>query len=265
MRKFLFFLILVAIALSYAFKLDEAIANRLSFLNDFKQYYLQKIADVSYTVDKYFDQLKTIENLNTQNEELKKYEVLHQEAIQKLNELSKIDSDLKVETKSNSKLINVISYENFNDFTKVILNYEKNDSKISALITTDDYAAGIAINEENQTMGLLNGNKKCSYAVFIGDAKVPGIVNYSKEKQEYVFINYIPIWQEINIGDEVITSGMDDVFYEGVKVGKVMEIEKYPTMQKAYIKPYANILNQKYYFIYTNSKEPIKKDKEASK
>ena len=253
MRKFVFFLILLAIGLSYAFKVDEAIANRLTFLNDFKQYYLQKIADVAYTVDKYFDQLNTIETLNTKNEDLEKYKILHQESNQKLKELSKINDNLKDDLNSKAKLINVVSYENYNDFTKVILNYKKENSKISALITTDNYAAGIAIKDEKQTFGLLNGNKKCSYAVFIGSTKVPGIVNYSKQKQEYIFINYIPIWQEINIGDEVITSGMDDVFFEGVKVGKVMEIEKYPTMQKAYIKPYANILNEKYYYIYTNS------------
>ncbi len=252
MRKFLFFLILVAIALSYVFKIDEAIANRLTFLNDFKQYYLQKIADITYSVDKYFNQLNTIEELNTQNEKLKKYQILHQETTQKLNELSNINDNLKENINSNTELINVISYENFNDFTKVILNYQKTDEKISALITTDNYAAGIAINEENQTMGLLNGNKKCSYAVFIGQKKVPGIVNYSNEKKEFIFLNYIPIWQEIKIGDEVITSGMDNVFFEGVKVGKIVEIEKYPTMQKAYVKPYANILNQKYYFIYRN-------------
>ena len=152
---------------------------------------------------------------------------------------------------------NVISYENYNDYTKVILDYKKQSEDISALITTENFAAGIAIKDKDQTFGLLNGNKKCSYAVFIGDLKVPGIVNYSNERQEYVFLNYIPIWQEINIGDEVITSGMDNVFYEGVKVGKIVEIEKYPTMQKAYVKPYANILKEKYYFVYTNKQAQI--------
>jgi len=255
MRKFIFFIILIAIGLSYAFKLDVAIANRLTFLNDFKIYYLQKVANITYTVDKYFNQLNTIEQLKTQNDELKKYQLLHNQSKQKLEELSNISDNLKENSEHKASLVNVVSYENYNDYTKVILNHKKENSNISALITTDNFAAGIAIKDGEQTFGLLNGNKKCSYAVYIGDTKVPGIVNYSKSKQKYIFLNYIPIWQEINIGDEVITSGMDDVFYEGVKVGKVVEIEKFPTMQRAYVKPYANILKQKYYFIYTNTEE----------
>lgn len=257
MRKFFFFLILLAIGLSYAFKLDVAIANKLTFLNDFKIYYLQKVANISFSIDKYFTQLNTIQTLKTENIQLKKYELLHNQASQKLNELSNISENIKEDLNSNTTLTNVISYENYNDYTKVILNYEKQSEDISALITTENFAAGIAIKDKDQTFGLLNGNKKCSYAVFIGDLKVPGIVNYSNERQEYVFLNYIPIWQEINIGDEVITSGMDNVFYEGVKVGKIVEIEKYPTMQKAYVKPYANILKEKYYFVYTNKQAQI--------
>ena len=32
---------------------------------------------------------------------------------------------------------------------------------------------------------------------------------------------YIPSWMNIYIGDEVITSGMDDIFPQGLKLGKI--------------------------------------------
>ncbi len=49
-------------------------------------------------------------------------------------------------------------------------------------------------------------------------------------------MKYIPIWIEINLGDEVITSGMDNIFFKGLKVGKVVSINKMADQQEAFIK-----------------------------
>ncbi|MCT7557315.1 rod shape-determining protein MreC [Aliarcobacter butzleri] len=66
-------------------------------------------------------------------------------------------------------------------------------------------------------------------------------------------VKFIPIWSDINIGDEVITSGMDNIFFEGLKVGKVLEVSEQANMKVATIKPYVNALKKKYFYIYNDN------------
>jgi rod shape-determining protein MreC len=65
-----------------------------------------------------------------------------------------------------------------------------------------------------------------------------------------MIIKFIPIWSAITKGDEVITSGMDNIFFEGLKVGRITEITTLPDMKIATLKPYANVLEKKYFYTY---------------
>ena len=95
----------------------------------------------------------------------------------------------------------------------------------------------------------MNGNKDCSYAVFLGEGKFPGILTSSDTKDE-VQIKYIPFWANIKKGDEVITSGMDNIFYEGLKVGVVTEVINLADMRIAKVKPYINASKKRYFYLY---------------
>ena len=131
------------------------------------------------------------------------------------------------------------------------------------------------VNKNGNAVGLLNGNKECSYAVFIGEGKAPGIIT-SSENQDELQIKFIPIWAQINKGDEVITSGMDNIFFEGLKVGTIIEVTNLADMKVATVKPYVNVLKKKYFHTYksphqfivnssTNpSKDKIKIDEDAN-
>lgn len=55
---------------------------------------------------------------------------------------------------------------------------------------------------------------------------------------------------DTNVGDEVITSGMDNIFYEGLRVGKVVEIKDFPEMKIATIQPYAKPLKKRFFYTY---------------
>ena len=238
----------------YIFNVDQSVSSNFKFINDIKNFYTEKLVKVEQTLTKYFFQSQTIENLSLENEDLKKYRLLYVEKSLELKEIKDIHSSLK-NYQSDLKLTKVLSYVDFDDFTKVWLDVEKTDSHIQGLIS-ENFAAGIVINKGNQALALLNGNEKSNYAVFIGENKAPGIT-HATSNSNVLLAKFIPIWINIKVGDEVITSGMDNIFFEGLKVGKVVGIRKMADMQEARIEPYVNALEQNFFYIY--SKKVIKK------
>ncbi|MBU3014657.1 rod shape-determining protein MreC [Poseidonibacter lekithochrous] len=259
MRKFLFITLFLLVSLLYLFEVDKLIIKNFTFFNDLKLSYINKVIGISTTVEKYFNQVNNIERLQIENNELKQYKILYTATQKQLDTIKEFVITMDVdETKPNIKLAKVLSYINFNDFTKVWLDQKKEDDSILGLIT-EEYAAGIVINENGKSVALLNGNKESSYAVFIGEDKVPGIITSSKDGKN-LQIQYIPIWADIKIGDEVITSGMDNIFFEGLKVGRIIEENTLPDMQTAIIKPYANVLKKKYFYTYKHYSHDIKEE-----
>jgi rod shape-determining protein MreC len=67
--------------------------------------------------------------------------------------------------------------------------------------------------------------------------------------QNILQAKYIPLWQKVEIGDEVITSGLDGYFYEGYKVGKVININSHETYKVVFIKPYIQVNNKKHFTV----------------
>ncbi|MFA9372594.1 rod shape-determining protein MreC [Poseidonibacter sp.] len=258
MRKLLFFILLIIISLSYLFDLDKLVVKKLTIFNDLKLAYINKVISISTTVEKYFSQASNIERLRAENNDLLEYKILYNTSQKKLDSINELITSINLnEDKSKVTITKVLSYINYNDFTKVWLDHEKKDDTILGLIT-ENYAAGIVVRENDRAVALLNGNKKSSYAVFIGKNKIPGIFMSSNDIRNVV-IKYIPIWAKVNVGDEIITSGMDNIFFEGLKVGKVTKVTKYPDMQIAEIKPYANVLEKKYFYIYEENSRSDKK------
>lgn len=266
MRKFFFIVLFLVVGLSYLLEVDRLIAKNFTFLNDIKLSYINSVIDISTSIEKYFNQASRIDELEIENEELKNYRALYLTTQKKLEGINRfISTNEENQTNIDIKQTKVLSYINFNDFTKVWLDYEKKDDTILGLIT-QDYAAGIVVKEQDRAVALLNGNEKCSYAVFIGESKTPGILTAKKDKS--ILIKFIPMWSEIKVGDEIITSGMDNIFIEGLKVGKVKEIQILPQMKTATVEMYANVLKKKYFYVYKQAaktkKEKLEKTEEQT-
>ncbi len=252
MRKFIFVFLFIIAGLSYLFKIDELLVNKFAFFNDIKISYINKVINISTTIEKHFDQANTIEKLKAENSELKEYKILYATAQSQLNTLKEFLANVDIpENKAKIELVRVLSYINYNDFTKVWLDKRIDDESIFGLIA-DNYSAGIVVNKNGRAVGLLNGNKDCSYAVFIGEGKAPGIITAS-DNQDELQIKFIPIWANISKGDEVITSGMDNIFFEGLKVGRVTEVTNLADMKIATVKSYVNVLKKKYFYTYKSS------------
>lgn len=252
MRKFIFVFLFIIAGLSYLFKIDELLVNKFAFFNEIKISYINKVINISTTIEKHFDQANTIEKLKAENSELKEYKILYATAQSQLNTLKEFLANVDIpENKAKIELVRVLSYINYNDFTKVWLDKKIDDEAIFGLIA-DNYSAGIVVNKNGRAVGLLNGNKDCSYAVFIGEGKAPGIITAS-DNQDELQIKFIPIWANISKGDEVITSGMDNIFFEGLKVGRVTEVTNLADMKIATVKSYVNVLKKKYFYTYKSS------------
>ncbi len=256
MRKFTFIFLFVTAALSYLFEIDELLVKKFTFFNDLKIAYINKVITLSSTTEQYIDQANTIERLKIENDELKEYKILYEASKNQLNSLKEFLTNIDLsENKPKIELVKVISYINYNDFTKVWLDQEIDDDTILGLIT-DNYAAGIVVSRNGRAVGLLNGNKECSYAVFIGENKAPGIIT-SSDNQDELQIKFIPVWSEINKGDEIVTSGMDNIFFEGLKVGRVIEVTNLADMKIATVQPYVNVLKKKYFHTVRNNKKVL--------
>lgn len=264
MRKFFFVLLFIIASLSYLFEVDELLVKKFTFFNDFKISYINKFISISTSIERHFNQANTIENLTIENNELKEYKILYTTTQKQLDAIKEFLVNIELsQAKPKIELVKVLSYINFNDFTKVWLDKKVEDDDILGLIT-ENYAAGIVVNKDGRSVGLLNGNKECSYAIFIGEGKIPGIITAAK-KQDELLIQYIPIWAEIKKGDEVITSGMDNIFFEGLKVGRVVEVTSLPDMKIATVKPYINVLKKKYFYTYKNITPLVNTKKEIEK
>lgn len=243
--------------------------KKITFFNDLKISYINKFINISTSIEKHFNQATTIENLTIENNELKEYKILYTTTQKQLDAMKEFLVHVELtQLKPKIELVKVLSYINFNDFTKVWLDKKPEGEDIIGLIT-ENYAAGIVVNKNGRSVGLLNGNKESSYAVFIGENKVPGIITASKTQDE-LLIKYIPIWAEINKGDEVITSGMDNIFFEGLKVGTIVEITNLPDMKISTVKPYVNVLKKKYFYTYKNNVQvpkqvEVKEEKDSKK
>ena len=121
-------------------------------------------------------------------------------------------------------LVKVLSYATLGTYTKLWVEYEKevNEAKIFGVVK-DGYAIGIAKWVDNHLLAVLNGDKECSYGVYIGENRAPGTLRTLENGQ--IVIDYIPAWQSIKKGDVVRTSGLDGIFFEDVEVGTLGNIK----------------------------------------
>ena len=212
----------------------------LQFTNSLKKDFSSFIVNLKHNFDVYIDQKDTLEKLIKENQFLK--DKIEETAIKYA-----MCKDLKHFNNLNFPNIvftQVISYAALPDFTQIYIDYN-NSFNIPRGLVYNNLAAGIVIkNFKNYSLALLNSNKKTSYTVFIGKNEIPGIF-YGKINT----IKYIPKFKKINIGDVVITSGLDKVFYKGAKVGVITEVIEKDLYQEAKVKLFYNDLNPNFFYV----------------
>lgn len=195
--------------------------------------YLGSIEHLSKMSEDHLFQKKSIRNYREQVENLSQTAQLSVAFASKLNsylqEVNQPPYDPKLE------MVEAVSYANLSDYNRVWLDFKNFDcSKIYGLVHQGS-SAGIAICQDEKPLGLLNGDDKSIYSVLVGESEIPGVATGS---DEFIHVKYIPMWMEPQVGDEVITSGKDKIFFKGIPVGKVVEVIKVDSYQSVLVKPY---------------------------
>ena len=245
--SFLFvFISLLVGALYYTNAIQTPFIESTNYL---KSSYHNGVSIIKKGINKHIYQAEEIATLS---EKLQNYENNHlvmQQLASEVNDLfkankSKLTSDPKVE------LVRAISYEEFGNFNRLWIDIQDyNSSKIYGL-TYQEVVAGIVIPKNNRPLALLNKDIKSTYAVSIGTALAPGIAQGNNN--DNIVVKYIPAWLEIEEGDEVTTSGLDEIFFKGLKVGKVISTTKSQGFQTAIVMPYYNSNEPGYFHMIRN-------------
>jgi rod shape-determining protein MreC len=243
-KKFLYFIIAIIIAISFYFK-NVIKENLLFSFNFIKKEIISSYYIVKLKVNSYFNQAKEIQALTKNNKMYRDYI----ESIYPILSNYKKLKEFKIIHNPKIVFTQAISYANLPDMSSIYIDYsDKNLSHIKGLIYNNK-AAGIVTNSyKNYSLALLNTNPNTSYTVFIGKDKIPGIA-FGGEK---LIIKYIPNYKKINIGDLVVTSGLDRIFYEGVKVGKITSITQKDLYQEAIVKPFYNPYHPTFFYVVDN-------------
>ncbi|MCD8476646.1 MAG: rod shape-determining protein MreC [Sulfurospirillum sp.] len=76
---------------------------------------------------------------------------------------------------------------------------------------------------------------KSIFAVYVGESKMQGIIQGNRKE---VLVRYISQWLQPQVGDEVVTSGLDGIFFEGIKVGVVSKVIEEESSKTVVITPY---------------------------
>lgn len=241
-----FFLMFGALLVGALYYTNVIQAPFISALNNIKSNYLLTTQFIQDQIDKHFFQARHIEEMN---EKLKKYENNHlllQQLSSEINDFfAENNSTFKVDPKV--ELVRTLSYQKFGDLNRVWLEVnDYNSSRVYGLIY-QDLVAGIVISQEGRALGLLNRDIKSSYAVYIGEDRAPGIAHGNSA--EHLVVKFIPAWHHIKKGDEVITSGLDEIFFKGLKVGRVLSVTSSQGYQNAVIEPYYNSNDPNYFHI----------------
>jgi len=240
---FFLFVALFGAALFFSTGLQSPI---ISLSNSIKNSYHSVTSSIGQSYDEHFAQQDKIKELRKQ---LKLYEeshlLLHQVATE-LNEMF-VENNSTFKMMPQVELVRTISYVKFGDINRVWIDTPAFDpARVYGLVHKEN-VAGIVVMKEGRPMALLNGSPKSSYAVYVGRNKAPGIVHGLNTRE--LIVEFIPTWIKIEVGDEIVTSGLDNLFFPGLKVGKVISIEKSQGYQNAIVEPYYDASNPDYFHL----------------
>ena len=212
----------------------------LSFFNSVKLEVIEVYNSISLSIQKYFNQSENIEKLSLENRKLKDSIASYESYINSCKRLQYFD---KLNIK-NIKFTQTISYAKLPILSQIYIDYESNTSNIKGLVYNNQVAGIVVKSYKDFSLALLNNDKETTYTVFINN-KIPGVLFGG----DNIVVKYIPKYHKIHINDEITTSGLDNIFYKGAKVGVVKKIIQKDLYQEVEVTPYYNSLKPSLFYV----------------
>jgi len=239
-----FLSIIVAIFIGAIYYSNTIQSPFISSLNYLKTGYLNSLEFTQNSISKHFFQSSQITQLQKELAQYKENHLVMQQLASEITELTKENnSQLKIDPKV--ELVRTISYQKFSNFNRVWMEIQDYNNTSIYGLTHQELVAGIVIPHNNRPLALLIRDPKSAYAVYVGKENAPGIAR--GDNSENIIVDFIPAWFSIKKDDEVITSGLDKIFFNGLKVGKVLSVTKANGFQTAIISPYYKSTNPNYF------------------
>lgn len=248
MKNKIFYVLVLAFLVFISFYYGRLIKQNVLRVNDFVIGNFYNIKDyLKEKISEYFNQANQIQQLKARNKELEDIAVKVTSFANQLNRILEDQNSTKYLPQVS--LTRVISYVQLNDYKKLWLDWSKIPVGKNRGLIYQGYTAGIAINKDGRTMALLQGDDQCVFSVYIGKSKAPGLIQGENGK---VVVKFIPKWAKINVGDEILTSGLDNIFFSDVPVGIVNRVDDEDMYQSVEVKPYVKISIPAYLYVVDN-------------
>jgi len=179
--------------------------------------------------------------------------------IKQVKNIHEILPDLSYFPVSSVAIVETISYVRLNSFSQIILTKPEKllENKLYGLVQ-NRVVAGVSEVHNGQLYGYLTSDKKCRFSVFIGKNKAPGIALGLSENE--MLIKFIPKWHKIKVGEQVLTSGLDNIFFAGIPVGVVTAIDVQSAYSIAHIKTHSDIFHPKTFFLISDAETTLLND-----
>ena len=236
--------IILLIFLILLYLLHKPIIQNISdFSYAFKDALFNQKTKIENFIGRYTNQAKQIEELRKRVEYLepkaKMVQSYKSQLNHCLNDLNLSKNDLKLYP------VKLLSYVELNDPNRLYLEFKNFDEKRNYGLISQNRVAGIVSSRYKKPLAILISDPKSIFSVMIGKEGIEGVAFGDGEN---ILIKYIPSYKNPKIGDEVVTSGFDELFPYGVQVGRVIKIGKKSMYKTAWVKPY--ILEKKPRYLY---------------
>lgn len=184
---------------------------------------------------------KELARLETENNLLQEYKV-ENETLRKTLELEKNNKELKIATGE------VIGRSIKEWYKTMSINKGSIDGvKVNMPVITYRGLVGrvTSVTSNTAEVTLITDSKYGAIAALAKEIRYPGIVVGEEDGSNQLKMIQIPADAPIQEGFEIITSGLGDMTYKNLKIGKVKSIENASDglMKEAIIEPYENLNN----------------------
>jgi rod shape-determining protein MreC len=216
----------------------------LNISNGIKLFFINQYDRVSVNIQRHFRQKEQIKELQKELNLLRVPAELSSTFAIKLNQL--LDEANLTSYNPNLTLSRVISYEELDNPNRVWIDFPDFDKNRSYGLIHKGFTAGVVYAKADKPLAYIQLDKRVVFSVLVGANRLLGVA-FGNDKN--LLIKYIPSDKEIYIGDEVITSGSDNLFYEGIKVGKVISIATKNIYKIAIVQPYMKVKKPNFFYV----------------